>query len=101
MQSRMLSRPREEHHQAVDAQGDAAVRRGAELQGVQQEAESLAGRRGVDAQQPKHLLLKLLVVDTDRAAAGLVAVDHQVVGLRPGIAADRWPAARGLAAGAR
>ena len=43
MQSRMLSRPAEKHHQAVDAQGDAAVRRRTVLQGVQEEAESLAG----------------------------------------------------------
>ena len=38
--------PAEEHHQPVDAQGDAAVRRGAVLQGVQQEAEPLAGLLG-------------------------------------------------------
>ena len=50
----------EEHHQAVDPQGDAAVRRGPELQGVQQEAEPLAGRLGVDAQQAEDLLLRLL-----------------------------------------
>ena len=43
MQSRMLSSPPKEHHQPVDAQGDAAVRRGAVLQGVQQEPEPLPG----------------------------------------------------------
>ena len=42
--SRMLSEPAEEHHHAVDAQRDAAVRRGAELQRVQQESEPFAGR---------------------------------------------------------
>ena len=66
-----------------------------------QESKPLAGRRLVDAQQAEHLLLKLLVVDTDRAAARLVAVDHQVVGLGAALAADRWPAIRGLAAAAR
>ena len=74
----------EEHHQPVDAQGDPAVRRGDKLKRVQQEPETLAGQRLVDAQQAEYLLLKLRVVDTNGAAAGLGAVDHQVV--RPGTA---------------
>src|SRR3990167_7239726 len=41
----------EEHHQAVDPQGDAAVRRGAVLQGLQEEAEPLLGLLGVDPQE--------------------------------------------------
>ena len=40
-------------------------------------------RCSVDAQQREHLRLHAGVVDPDRAAAGLAAVDHQVVRLGP------------------
>ena len=50
-----------------------------------QESESLAGGRLVDAQQPEHLLLKLLIVDTDRAAARFITVDYQIVRLSPAL----------------
>ena len=77
--------PAEQHHDAVDAQRDPAVRRSAELQGFQQEAEPLAGPLFVDAQQVEHLLLQLAVVDPDGAAACFRAVDHQIVSLRPAL----------------
>ena len=41
MTSRIESVPASSAHDAVPAEGDAAVRRGAELEGVEQEAELL------------------------------------------------------------
>src|SRR3989304_6230733 len=38
----------EEHHQAIDSQGDPAVRRRTELQGIQQETKTFAGFFPVD-----------------------------------------------------
>ena len=70
----------EDHHQPVQAQGDAAVRRGAVLQGVEEEAEFQLLCRGVDAEQGKELLLHVHAMDTDGAAADLAAVDDDVVG---------------------
>ena len=49
---------------------------------VEQEAESLARFGGGDAEDAEHPLLQLGVVDTDRAAGELDAVEHDVVGER-------------------
>ena len=63
--------------------------RGAALKCLEQEAEPLAGGFGLDSQQPEDLLLGRRVMDPDRAAARLRAVDDQVVG--------DGPAGRGVA----
>ena len=73
----------EQHHQAVEAEGDAAVGRCAGLQGREQEAELFLVLRGLHAEGVKHLLLEVALVDADAAAADLQAVEHQVVGPRP------------------
>ena len=80
--SRMLSVPASEHDAAVEPHRDAAVRRGAEAQRPQQEAEARLGLLGGDADHRQRPLLQVGAVDADRAAAGLVAVDDEVVGLR-------------------
>ena len=67
---------------AVDPVGDAAVRRRPVAQRLEQEAEARLGRLGVDPERGEDLLLDLGVVDTDRAAAELLAVPDDVVGLR-------------------
>ena len=100
MQSRMLSSPPKSITTRSMPRAMPPCGGAPNCKASEQEAESLAGRLLVDAQQAEHLLLELLVVDTNRAAAGLVAVDHQVVGLRPGTCRDRSPAARGPAAAA-
>ena len=53
---------------------------GAVLQGFQQEPEFQLRFFLVDPQQFEHFFLHVRVVDTDTAAADLVAVQHQVVG---------------------
>jgi hypothetical protein len=66
---------------AVQAEGDAAVRRRAVLQRVEQEAELDLRSSSSDLQRAEHLALHLLAVDPHRAAADLPAVEHHVVGL--------------------
>src|SRR5712692_108400 len=75
---------RHQGHHAVEAEGDAAVRRRAVLQRIEQEAELRALVLGRDFQGAKHLLLHLLAMDAHRAAADLPAVEHRVVGLGVG-----------------
>lgn len=70
----------QEHHQTVEAEGQAAVGWCAGLQGVQQEAEFVLVLLGFHAQGVEDPGLQGLVVDTDAAAADFKAVEHQVVG---------------------
>jgi hypothetical protein len=72
---------REQHDDPVPAEGDAAVRRGAELEGVEQEAELLLRLLRDMPMTAKTRSWTSLTVDTDRAAADLVAVAHHVVGV--------------------
>src|SRR5690606_31165916 len=64
----------QEHDDAVPAEGDAAVRRSAVLECVEEEAELLLRLLRADAHDVEHALLHVTAVDTDRAAADLVAV---------------------------
>ena len=61
---------------------DAAVRRRAVLERLEEEAEPRLRLLVADAQPPEHPRLQRRVVDSDAAAADLAAVQHQVVGLR-------------------
>ena len=70
-----------EHDEAVDAQGDAAVGRGAEAEGIEEEGEFFLGVFGRDAQEAEDFRLYILLVDTDGAAAEFDAVEDDVVGL--------------------
>jgi hypothetical protein len=67
---------------AVDAEGDAAVRRRAVAQRFEQEAELAFRLFRADAEQVEHRRLHLRAMDADRAAADLVAVEHHVVATR-------------------
>ncbi len=75
----------QEHGEAVQAERDAAVRRRAVAQRLEQEAEAALRLVVRDAEQVEHLGLHVRAVDADGAAADLGSVEHQVVGL----AADR------------
>ena len=60
------------------------MRRSTVLQRVEQEAELLLLLVGIDAEQTEHGLLHFVVVDTHRATAHFVTVDHHVVGVGHG-----------------
>ena len=81
MTSRMESVPASSATIRSQPNGDAAVRRRAELEGVEQEAELLLRLVLVEAHHREHALLDVLAVDTDRPAADLVAVADDVVGV--------------------
>ena len=57
------------------------MRRGAELEGVDDESELVVGLLRADAEHFEHPLLHVGLVDTDAAAAELCAVQHEIVGI--------------------
>ena len=63
----------------IEAHRDAPVRRGAVAKRVEQEAEPGLRLVGADPDQLEHPLLDVGAVVSDRAAADLIAVEHQVV----------------------
>src|SRR5690606_27697456 len=69
-----------QHDEAIEPESDAAHRRRAVLQRTQQEPELFLRLLAADLEQLEDGRLHRLVVDTDRAAADLVAVEHEVVG---------------------
>jgi len=79
----------EEHDQPVEAVGDAAVGRGAQAQGFEEIAELVLGLPVRQAQSPEDAPLDVHLVDPDRPAADLVAVEDEVVGLRPDLGGRR------------
>ena len=75
------------HHRddAVETEGEAAVRRSTELEGVEQEAELLTGFFRTDLEGFEDLFLDFFAVDTDGAAADFPTVEDHVVGLGVGM----------------
>src|ERR1044072_9114525 len=71
---------------AVDAVGDASVRRGAVAKRLEQGAEASLRRLRGDAKRGEDRLLDVGAVDADRAAAKLLAVPDDVVGKRSRLA---------------
>ena len=65
----------------VPAERDAAVRRGAKGERVQQESEFLLRLDSADAHHREHAFLDVAAMDTNGAAADLVTVAHDVVGV--------------------
>ena len=78
---------RQDHHQAVQAQRDSAVRRRAVFQRFQQEAEAPLGFFLGEPERGENLRLHVAAMNTNRARAQFHAVQHQVV--RLGAAARR------------
>src|SRR5664280_940985 len=74
----------------VQAEGDSAVRRRAVAKRLQQEAELCVGLHPAQSDHVEHPLLHLGPVDTDRAAADLLAVDYPA--LCPATRLARTPA---------
>ena len=63
-----------QHDEAVKAEGDAAVRRAAVFECIQQEAEFFLGFFCADAEAFEDALLHVVAVDTDGATADFGAV---------------------------
>jgi hypothetical protein len=72
----------QQHHEAVGADGEAAVRRRAVFQRADQMAEAALDLGFGQTQDLEHPRLEGRIVDPDAAAAQLGAVEHDVVGLR-------------------
>src|SRR5215467_14135190 len=66
----------QKHHDSVDAQRDAAVRRGSVGERIQEEAEAFAQLLLAEAESLEKTFLDVLTVDPDAAGAELVAVQH-------------------------
>src|SRR5579863_9052200 len=79
--------PRQDHHQPVQPQRDAAVRRRAVLQRLQQKSEAPLGFVLAESERRKDLRLNIAAVNPYRTRAQFDAVQHQIVGFRP---ARRW-----------
>ena len=62
------------------------MRRGAELEGIKQEAKLLLGLLLANTHHLEYALLHVAAVDTDRAATNFVAVANDVVGVGQGVA---------------
>ena len=79
MTSRIESAPSSSVHDPVQAERDAAVRRRAVPERVEQEAELALGLLLGEPDRVEDPLLHVAAVDTDRSAADLAAVEHHVV----------------------
>ena len=86
-----------QHCEAVDAIRQSCVRRYAVLESGQEEAELLLRFFGLEADDLEHLLLNVVLVDSDTAAAQLDAVENdiqekmfEVIGLRPEEAQEKF-----------
>jgi len=73
----------QEHHQAIDARGDAAVGWRAEFKRLEHVAKLLFGIFDVKPDQLEHLFLDLTAVDPDAPATNLIIVADQVMLLAP------------------
>ena len=71
MTSRIVALAGQEHDQAVEPRRDAAVRRGAVAEHLQEEAEALLRLLVGHADDAEHALLQLGVVDPDGARGEL------------------------------
>src|SRR5438477_372680 len=71
--------PGEDGGEAVDAEGEPGVGRGAVAEGVEQEPEAGLRLLGADPEQGEHALLDIGPVDSNAARAQLPPVEHEVV----------------------
>jgi hypothetical protein len=85
---------RQDHHQAVQAERDAAVRRRAVFQRFQQKSRSGGALLFAESQRGEHLRLHVAAVNTNRARAQLRAVQAPGRTTWRGSAPGRWSASR-------
>src|SRR5260370_510927 len=79
----------EEHDYAVDTEGDAAVRRSAIGQGIEEEAETVPELLLGKTERSEKALLYILAVDTTPDRAELVFIKHDVIAFGANLAAPR------------
>ena len=70
----------DEHDEAVEAKGNAPVRRRAEFEGLQDVAKEELLFLLIDAKNAEHLGLKIGLMNSKATAADLDAVEHDIVG---------------------
>src|SRR3954447_6616316 len=90
--------PVQQRDHPVQPVGDAAVRRGAVAERLEQKAEAVLGLLLVDSDRLEHLSLHPGVVDADRTSSNLPSVPDDVIGLCPrgaGIAGFELAVGRG------
>lgn len=71
----------EQRDKTVETVCKATVRRRTELERSHQETELLLSLLRRETKKLEHLMLKLALMDTDRTAADLNAIDHHIVGI--------------------
>src|SRR5260370_16956392 len=69
-------RTSQDHHDAVEAERDAAVRWGAVFEGIEEEPEPLLRLRIRHAQRPEDLGLHILAMNTNRTPTKLRPLNH-------------------------
>ena len=70
----------QEHDDAVETEGDAAVRRSTEAKGIEDVAEEIGLFLRGDTEGVEHVALEIAFVDSEAAAAEFDAVENDVVG---------------------
>ena len=69
------------HDEAVEAQGNACMRRSTVLECIQEESELLLCFFLGNADGFEYLFLQVFLVNTERAAAGFYAIQYHIIGL--------------------
>src|SRR5258708_25374861 len=73
-------------HDAVQAKGQTAVRRGAELEGIEPETPLLFCLFRSHVHRPEHLGLDVLAMNNHQTATHFPTVEHHLIGLGPHLA---------------
>jgi hypothetical protein len=78
--------PHHEHDEAVDAQGDATVRRRAKSEGLEKVWEEQSLLIGRNAKHLEHPRLQVAFMNPDAAATDFDAIEDNIIGLGPDFA---------------
>src|SRR5204863_5844587 len=73
--------PRQDHHQSIKSERDASVRRRTELERFEKEAEFVASFLRGESENVEDPRLNVASMDSDRAAADLGSIQHEIISL--------------------